>query len=417
MRKKFFKIFLTVALTLGLCITGAIPIGKMVGTLVVNAANITLKARDYDGDYSVTNGVGLTYDSDKTAKLGTIANGDKAKFKNVSFGNVDPIKAISFKYSKPNSDSVRVTMYLDKEGENKIGEWSLSHRTSSFSDPYKEKFFSGIEKASVGSGKHDIYLKFTCGGTAEDEVNIYSISFFSTTEDEDTEEDLNTATWEDQYKNDTNKNKPYYRANIYTRSSYVILSDALDAYSNKTIFGDPYAIKGYKSLVKQVPGISYNYADNTLTLNNFDSENKYLDIRNMGKAFKIKLVGKNNLKAIYVSGANWPTPLHFTGSGSVVLNASKSYFVGPGLNTAVLYLDGWHKESFIIDKKAKVTAYGYKKNSPVVLSYGEGRPALKKAVKISFSKKGSKLDGKFVDGKGDRIRSRYKYNKKTFKKK
>ncbi len=414
MKRKLIKTASAILASAIIAITGIIPSSITGGVPVVEAKVATVTPNNYNADYCVTNGIGLTYNADGTSKLGTIENGDKALFKKVDFGDEGAVNSIAFKYSKPNTDNVKVTIYLDKPTGTKLGEWTLNKKTSDYSTSFTQEFTTGFNKTNI-TGKHNLYLAFSCNAIARSVVEIYS--FTITTGGDKSAKETNaiaSAQWLDKYENDTNKNKPYYSWNMTNRTSYVVLRGELNYKDNSLIFGDPFSIKDYNSTIKKVPGISYNYKNNTLTLNNCNYPGHYIDCRNMGKSFKIKLVGKNYLKALYVSGGDWPTPLHLTGNGSLVLNKKKTYFYGPGLNTAVLHLDGWFKESFTIDKNTKVTAYGNGTDSPVILSYGEGKPALKKAVKISFSSKKKKLNGKFVNGFKDRIRNEYKYNKKNF---
>ena len=397
-----------------LAVTGLIP-SSLTGAVPVVQAKVTnVQPANYDGNYSVTHGTGLTFNADGTTKLGTIANGDKALFKKVDLGDDGTVNSISFTYSKPNTDNVKVTIYLDKEKGTKLGEWTLNKKTKDYVTSVTQEFTTGFNKTNV-SGKHNLYLAFSCNPLNNAAVEIYSFTLTSGSDKSSKEQKaIDTRNWQDKYINKSNKNKPWYSPNMYNRTSYVVVSSYLHYNDNSLIFGDPYAIKGYNSAIKKLPGISYNYKTNTLTLSNCNYPDSYIACRNMGKSFKIKLVGKNNLQALYVEGGNWPTPLHLTGSGSLILNKKRTFMYGPGLVTAVLHLDGWFKESFTIDKNTKVTAYGNGKDSPVVLSYGEGRPSLKKAVKISFSSKKKKLSGKFVSGKTGDIKSEYEYNKKNF---
>ncbi|WP_026526967.1 carbohydrate-binding protein [Butyrivibrio sp. VCD2006] len=412
MRKKLVKVLSTLVMSAAIVCSGIIPSAVTGGADAVKAESKTVYASDVDADYAQTNGCGVL-----NGVLSNIKHGEKARFNKVKIGaSGEKLHSITFNYAKPSTDTVTVQINLDSEDGIILGSWQLNEKTDSVTDFTTQKFTT-FNKNDI-NGTHDLYLKFSCTNTIDGDI-VQLKSFTITSGDGENEaehEAINNAHWEDQYMNKSNKKKPHYYPNIYLRTSYVVFSDENDAYNDKVIFGDPYAIKNYKSPVRTVSGISYNYNTNTLTLTNCNYPDNFIQCRNMGSTFKIKLVGKNTLRALAVSGANWPTPLHLTGSGSIVLNPNKAYHLGPGFNQSVLYLDGWHKEKFIIDKKTKVTAYGYGKTSPVILSYGEGRPALKKAVKITLGKN-KKLNGKFVNGSKDRIKNEYKFNKKKFVKK
>ncbi len=411
MKRKILKSAGAILASAILAVTGLLPSSLTGAVPVVQANVVTCYPGSYDQIYSVTNGVGLTFNADGTKKLGTIANGDKALFKIVDFGDDGSVNSIAFKYAKPNNDNVKVTIFLDKENGTKLGEWTLNKKTQDFFSSVTQEFTTGFNKTNV-KGKHNLYLVFSCNPLITSAIEIYSFTFTSGESKSAKEQNaIDNCQWQDKYKNDTNKNKPFYRANIFQRTSYVVLRSYSHNKDNSLIFGDPYAIYKFQSTIKKVPGISYDYKSNTLTLNNCNYPDNYINCRNMGKSFKIKLVGKNNLQALYVSGGNWPTPLHLTGNGSLILNKKKTLIYG-----AALELDGWFKESFTIDKKTKVTAYGNGTDSPVLLTYGEGKPALNKAVKISFDSKKKKLNGKFVNGNKGDIKDEYVFNKNTFKK-
>ena len=222
-------------------------------------------------------------------------------FKKVDFGDDGIVNSISFTYSKPNTDNVKVSIYLDKESGTRLGEWSLSKKTKDYSTSCTQEFTTGFNKTNV-KGKHNLYVVFSCNPLTRAAVEIYSFTLTTGADKSSKEENaISSAKWLDKYSNTKNKNKPYYGWNIYNRSSYVVLSSYKNYDSNSLIFGDPYAIRGYKSAIKKLPGISYNYKNNTLTLNNCNYPNEYIDCRNMGKSFKIKLVGNNKLGDIDIS--------------------------------------------------------------------------------------------------------------------
>ncbi|MBE5843578.1 MAG: hypothetical protein E7302_05270 [Butyrivibrio sp.] len=216
--------------------------------------------------------------------------------------------------------------------------------------------------------------------------------------------------WNKAYKNDSNKNRPYYAANPFYKRPAMILVRHKNIYGNcRFVWANPDAVDKYRANVCNIDGLSYNFNNNTLTIKNFKGADYQIICQNMGKSFKIKLAGKSSVQHMECWGNFWNCGMHFTGSGSLEINKAKEPSNG-------LYLTSWYKDGFQIDAKTKITAFAAKKNSPVILEYGEGAPSKEKMVKIKFDKKNKKLKGKFV-GKKNSLTQVFSYNKSKFEKK
>lgn len=87
--------------------------------------------------------------------------------------------------------------------------------------------------------------------------------------------------------------------------------------------------KGHPSAT--VDGVSYNADTNTLTLNNYNGANKFIETNQMGDDFKIELIGANAIGSIQLYGFGWGCGLSFTGSGSLTVNEGKEYDIGIAL--------------------------------------------------------------------------------------
>ena len=80
-----------------------------------------------------------------------------------------------------------------------------------------------------------------------------------------------------------------------------------------------------------VPGATYDEESNTLTLNNVSISK--LTVQDMGESFKLKLIGINTIKSIYVRGDIYSsnqaffhtTYLHIIGDGTLVIRREAGY--------------------------------------------------------------------------------------------
>lgn len=75
------------------------------------------------------------------------------------------------------------------------------------------------------------------------------------------------------------------------------------------------------------PGVSYDRATNTLTLDGVNTRD-YLLVHDMGDDFKIDVRGENALGQVYVNNVNesgYSGAVEFTGEGSLTLNAARFY--------------------------------------------------------------------------------------------
>ena len=72
----------------------------------------------------------------------------------------------------------------------------------------------------------------------------------------------------------------------------------------KLVFANPFAFDHYRANVCMINGLSYDYKTNTLTLNKYKQKDYQIICQNMGKSFKIKLVGKNKVQHIECRAIN-----------------------------------------------------------------------------------------------------------------
>ncbi len=410
--KRFKKLIVSI-----LCLIMAVSCLGYFDSIPANAMNrVTVKPTDYDGDYCVTNGTGLTYDSNGHVKLGTIGNGNKALFRSVYLGGQStPLKNITFSYSKTHNYNVDVKIRLDSESGPILGTFTLKKQTKA-EDDYVTQDFSKFNLSDV-NGTHDLYLFFSTSyiipPTLTTALDIDYMTFTNCfTFEEYTPYDTNDPgnTWVKKYYNETNKKKPYYMPNPIWMRPCSILVQHKSEYGKKTlIFASPYGIRSEEANIGKIKGITYNYKNNTLTLNNCKKKDYRIVANNMGSSFKIKLVGKNTIQHIESYGNKWPCGMHFTGTGSLTVNSVKD-------SASSLLLYSWYGDKLVIDKKTKITAYAAKGQSPVILRYGETPPAIKNATKIQFDSKKKKLNGKFKAGSKSKYLKDYVYSKTTFKK-
>ncbi len=409
-----------------LTITGIIPVGKLAGVPSVKAVGevrkgstqteTTVKGGSCDDDYSQTHGTAEMSKSMNESVLTAVSNGDKALYKDVQIGSDNQtLKGIIFRYAKPHNQSVTVTIRLDSENGQVVGRYALTKQTNSFDD-YATQSFINIDAANV-TGTHDLYLEFATAYssvTSTSALDIYCMIFGATSSyAEYTPYDpYDDATgWNKAYKNDSNKNRPYYAANPFYKRPAMILVRHKNIYGNcRFVWANPDAVDKYRANVCNIDGLSYNFNNNTLTIKNFKGADYQIICQNMGKSFKIKLAGKSSVQHMECWGNFWNCGMHFTGSGSLEINKVKAQDNG-------LYLTSWYKDGLQIDAKTKITAFAAKKNNPVKLEYGEGAPSTKKMVSIKFDKKNKKLAGKFVKGSKSKYLQTFVYNKTKFEKK
>ncbi len=400
-----------------LCMIMAVSCLGYFDSIPVSATDrVTVYPRDYDGNYSVTNGTGITYDANGHAKLGTIANGDKAMFPGVDLGSqYSTLKNLTISYSKIHSYNVEVKIRLDSENGPILGSFYLNKQTKANND-YVTQDFSKFNMSNV-YGDRDLYLTFyTSYSIPPTLTTALDIDYMTFTNcypyEEYTPYDTNAPgnSWVKKYYNETNKKKPYYMPDPRWLRPCSILVQHKNEYGKKTlIFASPYGIRQEEANIGKVKGITYSYKNNTLTLNNCKKKDYRIVANNMGSSFKIKLVGKNTIQHIESYGNKWPCGMHFTGTGSLTVNSVKD-------PASSLLLYSWYGDKLVIDKKTKITAYAAKGKSPVILRFGENPPSIKNSYKIQFDSKKKKLSGKFKAGSKSTYLRDYVYSKTTFKK-
>ncbi len=101
-----------------------------------------------------------------------------------------------------------------------------------------------------------------------------------------------------------------------------------------------------------IPGISYEKASNTLTLNNYRSAECAVSANMMGDDFKIKVTGNCEIGCIQVYGDGWGGSLTITGNGTLSVNKA-------GLsNTAIVLRAENVKAKLTVDKDVTVKLFG-----------------------------------------------------------
>ncbi len=427
--RRMIQTTISIVIATFLTVSGIIPLEKIAGVPSAKAVgevyngngitDTTVYGGQCDKDYSQTHGSGVQYRSDWDSRgyLTAIGNGDKALYHSVQIGtDYQMLKGIMFRYAKPHNYNVTVRIRLDSEGGSILGDFILNQQTASLTD-YTTQTFTSFNLNNV-HGTHDLYLEFSTSysipSTNTSALDLDCMILGATNDYTEYSPydpyDDNTG-WNPEYKNETNKNKPYYAANpIYKRPAMILVRHKNTFGACRFVFANPHAVEKHRANICKIDGLSYNYKNNTLTLNNFNGKDYQIVCQNMGKSFKIKLAGKNKVQHLECWGNFWPCGMKITGSGSIEINKNKEAQNG-------LYLVSWFKNSLQIDSKAKVTAYAPKKSYPVVLEYGEGAPSKSKAAVIKFSNKKKKLKGKFINGPKNGLTKLYVYNKTKFEKK
>ena len=111
--------------------------------------------------------------------------------------------------------------------------------------------------------------------------------------------------------------------------------------------------------------ISYDVKTNTLTLNNFKTDD-IMVITAMGDDFKIKLSGYNELGCIISSDLSWGSSITVTGKGVLIINENKLY-------TDAVFVDGsgTGKAFFKVEKTVGVKLYKGEDNAVGVYGVAE----------------------------------------------
>ncbi len=123
----------------------------------------------------------------------------------------------------------------------------------------------------------------------------------------------------------------------------------------------------------KIKGFSYNKKSNTITLKNFRYPDFTLLCSSLGPSLKIKLVGKNEIGRLWVSGLardiskNANASVKICGSGSLVAGkkarTKKNHGTGIGtIECGSIYVTGATGTTLTINKSAKITAYAQKNN-------------------------------------------------------
>lgn len=101
---------------------------------------------------------------------------------------------------------------------------------------------------------------------------------------------------------------------------------------------------------ESVPGISYDAATNTLTLDNYSGP--VLNINLMGNSFTLRLIGDNYLEHILVWGFYYGGSLTITGDGSLTVNQNYNYATGIELNAE------FSETCLMVDSGVRLDVYG-----------------------------------------------------------
>lgn len=104
--------------------------------------------------------------------------------------------------------------------------------------------------------------------------------------------------------------------------AYIALADVITATEEpdmKYIWA-----KNATELVEAVPGVSYDEATNTVTIENVNMPKYAIICTDMGNDFKVNVVGENNLAAVCAMAWDWTAGLEITGNGKLTLNAERT---------------------------------------------------------------------------------------------
>ena len=102
--------------------------------------------------------------------------------------------------------------------------------------------------------------------------------------------------------------------------------------------------------VSQVPGVTYDPATNTLTLDHYSGP--VLNVNLMGNGFTIRLIGDNYLDRLLVWGFYYGGSVTITGSGSLTVNRDLEFPVGIDLRAE------FSQSCLMLDSGVRVEAYG-----------------------------------------------------------
>lgn len=100
------------------------------------------------------------------------------------------------------------------------------------------------------------------------------------------------------------------------------------------------------------PGVSYDRATNTLTLDGANTAD-YLLVHNMGDDFKIEVKGENALGQVYVNNVNeggYSGAVEFSGTGSLTLNKKRFY-------DSAISVDGGENAKIVVDAGVSMRLY------------------------------------------------------------
>ncbi|MBO4338844.1 MAG: hypothetical protein J5877_02845 [Clostridia bacterium] len=108
----------------------------------------------------------------------------------------------------------------------------------------------------------------------------------------------------------------------------------------------------YTTINNAVPGVTYDKASNTLTLNNYKNAKAAISANMMGDNFKINVIGDCEIAEIMAYGDGWGGSVTITGTGTLTVNKS-----GICDNAISLYAEST-ASSLHIDSSVTVILYG-----------------------------------------------------------
>ena len=132
--------------------------------------------------------------------------------------------------------------------------------------------------------------------------------------------------------------------------AFVKIYFAAESEQDSQAYGAVYTNK--KAYNNAIPGVTYDKASNTLTLDNYKNANAGISANMMGDDFKIKVVGNCEIAMFVAWGDGWGGSVTVTGNGTLTVNKS-----GICENAVVLEAEGT-ASSFNVDSTATVNLYG-----------------------------------------------------------
>lgn len=174
-----------------------------------------------------------------------------------------------------------------------------------------------------------------------------------------------------------------------TEDSVMALISFADHKTGEISFLYPQRLDEEQSFVNS-KNIKYDEKTNTLTLNNFKTE-EIMVLTAMGDDFKINVTGYNEIGCIISTAMTWGGSITITGSGVLVINKNSNFPEAVSIDAAET-----EKAFFKVEKNVAIQINGHSENGekyPAVSVYGVTEPNKDRVVKFA---------GKIVKGEASK---------------